>query len=287
MSSTALQEKRRHIYKDLVNLHEKLENVNGPSCPHSVLEVIGIHDVLVNILPTSLPEFSPVFFIPPNRDFHLETPYPRSTQISQTHGEEDNASPPNLRYPFLLHQADNRLANTVVPRWSSVTGFTSFRNDGAITKEKWSLRDELTLYQVDSASHWWRVSEVLECPHHTHPHVVFDLASTEDAQSDEQSSLVLQLKVGEIKSIIRIMRIAMEREYNRECLVVPVLVLSYTPPNYGRIIQAHHTGSNLIIQYTPRIAFDDPAFSPAELFLRYYCSKPVLPLGGLDPWKAN
>lgn len=130
MSSTALQEKRRHIYKDLVNLHEKLENVNGPSCPHSVLEVIGIHDVLVNILPTSLPEFSPVFFIPPNRDFHLETPYPRSTQISQTHGEEDNASPPNLRYPFLLHQADNRLANTVVPRWSSVTGFTSFRNDG-------------------------------------------------------------------------------------------------------------------------------------------------------------
>lgn len=67
---------------------------------------------------------------------------------------------------------------------------------------------------------------MLECPHHTHPHVVFDLASTEDAQSDEQSSLVLQLKVGEIKSIIRIMRIAMEREYNRECLVVPVCLLA-------------------------------------------------------------
>ena len=68
---------------------------------------------------------------------------------------------------------------------------------------------------------------MLECAHHTHPHVIFDLASTEDEESDEQASLILQLKVGEIKSIIRIMRIAMEREYNRECLLVPVCSLSF------------------------------------------------------------
>ena len=70
---------------------------------------------------------------------------------------------------------------------------------------------------------------MLECAHHTHPHVIFDLASTEDEESDEQASLILQLKLGEIKSIIRIMRIAMEREYNRECLVVPVSSFSLFP----------------------------------------------------------
>ncbi|PKY00076.1 hypothetical protein P168DRAFT_322534 [Aspergillus campestris IBT 28561] len=286
MSSATLHEKRNHIYDDLAKLHEKLENVKGPSCSRSLLKVIGIHDVPVDILPTSIPEFNPVFFIPPNRNFYLETPYPRSTHVSHS-AEEDNSSSSDLRYPYLLRRADTQLASTVVSRWSSVTGFTSFRNDGAIAKGKWPFRDELTLYQIDSASHQWTVSEVLECPHHTHPHVVFDLASSGDAQSDEQSNLVLQLKVGEIKSIVRVMRIAMEREYNRECLVVPVLLLSYTPPNHGRIIQAHHSGSNLVIQYTPRVAFDDPAFSLAELFLRYYCSNPVLPMDELDPWGEN
>ncbi|PLN86890.1 hypothetical protein BDW42DRAFT_189807 [Aspergillus taichungensis] len=230
--------------------------------------------------PTCLPEFSPNFFLPPQEGFHLETPYPRSTHISQCYDEEDDITPPKLKYPLLLHRADNQLASTVAPRWSSVAGFTSFRNDGTITKGKWPFRDELALYQVDRESHRWRVSEVLECAHHTHPHVIFDLASTDGGQSDGQSSL----KIGEIRSIIRIMRIVMEREYNRECLLVPVLLLSYTTPKHGRIIQAHHTGQNLVIQYTSRVAFDDPVFSPAELFLRYYCSKPVLPLGSLDPW---
>ena len=128
MSSATLQEKRRHIYADLVRLHQKLEYANGPSCPRYLLKDMRIDDVLVNAPSTSLPEFSPTFFLPPQEGFHLETPYPRSAHTAQCYDEEDDTAPP-LRYPLLLHRADNQLADTVVPRWPAVAGFASFRND--------------------------------------------------------------------------------------------------------------------------------------------------------------
>lgn len=48
-------------------------------------------------------------------------------------------------------------------------------------------------------------------------------------------------------------------------------------PKHGRILQAHHNGERIVVQYSPLMSFEEEESAPVSLFARYEASQPVGP----------
>jgi hypothetical protein len=54
-----------------------------------------------------------------------------------------------------------------------------------------------------------------------------------------------------------------------------MLVVSFICPKDARIIQAHHDGEKLVLQYSPLMSFENKETAPTSLFVRYLASMPI------------
>lgn len=54
-----------------------------------------------------------------------------------------------------------------------------------------------------------------------------------------------------------------------------MLAISYMYPKHARIIQAHHDGEKLVLQYSPLMSFENRETAPTSLFVRYLSSLPI------------
>ncbi|KAL2826493.1 hypothetical protein BDW59DRAFT_161011 [Aspergillus cavernicola] len=149
--------------------------------------------------------------------------------------------------------------------------------DGATTKGKWHAQPALEL----SESGQWKITQVLEDTTYNHPHAIAEILV--DSQSRTDGSY---LTASEIRAIIQVMRVRMAMPQYQDHPSLPVLALSYIGVRSenemecksGRILQAHHNGRQLVIQYSHRFDFVNADAGPASLdtFLRYYFSEPVI-----------
>ncbi|KAL4896764.1 hypothetical protein BDV59DRAFT_199113 [Aspergillus ambiguus] len=115
----------------------------------------------------------------------------------------------------------------------------------------------------------WKVIEIRRCPDRDHPHFIIFVEHAYAATNDETFT------VGEVRAIIRWMcTLHVDKAYKHHEMF-PLLLITYTGPKHVRIIQAHHDGAKLVLQYTPLISFEDRNNLPSTLVVRYAASMPV------------
>ncbi|GLA69538.1 hypothetical protein AtubIFM55763_009492 [Aspergillus tubingensis] len=138
----------------------------------------------------------------------------------------------------------------------------------ATSKGKWKQQSGLELDEKLSTERW-QILRILEDLEHEIPHAVCDIR--QNIQVDKTKGLT----VAEMKAIMRVMAVRIGLDCYRRHSIMPILAISYLNRKQGRILQAHHNGKRVVIQYTKVLELDGHEHHPIELFLRYYCSQPV------------
>ncbi|PWY76151.1 hypothetical protein BO94DRAFT_589003 [Aspergillus sclerotioniger CBS 115572] len=83
------------------------------------------------------------------------------------------------------------------------------------------------------------------------------------------------LTLGELRGILRWTVSMYYRPGFGRHLSYPLLSIWYMGPKHGRIIQSHHDGQKMILQYSSLMSFEDIDKAPTSLFVRYGASSPV------------
>ncbi|KAJ5812434.1 hypothetical protein N7474_008735 [Penicillium riverlandense] len=102
------------------------------------------------------------------------------------------------------------------------------------------------------------------------PHAIISVHSNVPADDAEAS-----LTSYEVSAIVSAMICRKYCGPFRNHPIHPVLVLSYTGRNHGRIIQASYDGQDLALQYSPLWSFENEEMAPVELFVRYMMCESV------------
>ncbi|KAL4920584.1 hypothetical protein BDW62DRAFT_198886 [Aspergillus aurantiobrunneus] len=194
----------------------------------------------------------------------------RSSTVSDT-GQEKNEKDDVAHPPILVALAELKGLTLQRLHKDQQTVLTA---KGPVTKGKTRYDESLELEQL----HRWKVTEVLEDTTYVHPHAIIELCVNPQARTD-----AFFLTVSEVKAMVRVMKLRMKMNQYQEHVCLPVLALSYIAGKpggeyeSGRIIQAHHDGQQLMIQYSQRLDFSSEQMAPASLdkFLRYYFCEPV------------
>ncbi|KAL2865098.1 uncharacterized protein BJX67DRAFT_383097 [Aspergillus lucknowensis] len=178
-------------------------------------------------------------------------------------------------YPPVLEQVakENGYA---LPPLTDISRSSVLKSNGPTAGGKWSYIPSLELHEDNR----WEVTEILEDPTYAHPHTVVEIFMVLEHPMDGDL-----LSLTEIRAILRLMRIRMELAQYQHHTAVPVLALSYVRCGSEedgeckpiRIVQAHHRGRKLVIQYVQKIDFADAGIVPAALdtFLGYHFSNPM------------
>ncbi|KAL4988659.1 hypothetical protein BDW68DRAFT_176631 [Aspergillus falconensis] len=190
-------------------------------------------------------------------------------------GEGEDGTDGGPRYPYMVKSlADMKgIPQPPLPKIAKKEILTA---NGSVMKGKYRQDQAVALHEDAK----WKVTQVFEDTTYTKPHVIAEICVNSQGPTDGSF-----LTACEIRAILRIMklRIEMSQYHNHACF--PVLALSYiasgrgdkTEYRSGRILQAHHDGRQLVIQYSQRHDFYTAELAPASLdkFLRYYYSEPV------------
>ncbi|KAL5342198.1 hypothetical protein BJX70DRAFT_395169 [Aspergillus crustosus] len=101
------------------------------------------------------------------------------------------------------------------------------------------------------------------------PHIILFIANGMVARNDT-------LTTGELMMRLQALMIRYEEPAFVGHDTLPLLIMSYVGPKHGRILQAHHDGERLVIQFSPIMSFvsEDVASATAEFFTRYAASTP-------------
>ncbi|KAL2815136.1 hypothetical protein BJX63DRAFT_430958 [Aspergillus granulosus] len=177
--------------------------------------------------------------------------------------------------PVLEHVA--KMNGCVLPRLPTKREYV-LTSDGPTPKAKQLNTPNLALYEERQ----WEITEILEDPTYKYPHCVAELFLSPTNQMD---SRVLSLT--EIKAVLRLMRARIELRQYQHHSSLPLLILSYISCGEekdakckpARIIQAHHNGQKLMIQYVQLANWVDRKTTPSALdpFVAYFFSEPVMP----------
>ncbi|KAL6237228.1 hypothetical protein BDW75DRAFT_88860 [Aspergillus navahoensis] len=205
-------------------------------------------------------------------------------------GEGEDGTHGGLRYPYMVKNlAEMRgIPQPPLPKIARKVMLTA---NGSVMKGKYRQDQAVALHEDAK----WKVTQVFEDTTYAQPHAIVEICVNSQGPTDGSF-----LTVCEVRAILRVMklRIEMSQYHNHACL--PVLALSYIASERGhkseyrsgRILQAHHDGRQLVIQYSQRHDFFTAELAPASLdkFLRYYFSEPVNvgALGGMkngERWK--
>ncbi|RDW63179.1 uncharacterized protein DSM5745_10290 [Aspergillus mulundensis] len=148
--------------------------------------------------------------------------------------------------------------------------------NGPVMKGKYRQDQAVALHEDDK----WKIIQVLEDTSYTWPHAIIEMIVNSRGLLDGSV-----LTASEVRAILRVMKLRMELSQYQHHPCLPVLALSYVATGHGpnieyrsgRIIQAHHDGEQLVIQYSQRHDLYTAQGAPVSLdkFLRYYFSEPV------------
>ncbi|KAH8425195.1 uncharacterized protein LDX57_002954 [Aspergillus melleus] len=266
--------KRQIIFNDIVRIRKSLERYPRNLFQNEQLGRLGVRATTVPLTTNKFPKFKPCFFIPQGiKSADIE----RSRKFARyDSGEGGNKGLRSLKkhaeslrprgqFPVILSNFHNSIINTLKDEGFNVFDNTSLSCSGPYSKGKWPFNPELQLLEPRSRHNRWKVYLCLEDPTHAVPHAIMDVrVDTEDPGA--------RLTVSEVKAIVRMMETRMGFPSYQHHLVLPLLVVSYFGPERARIIQAHHDGKLMNIQYTDTVFIDDNFVGK---FLGYYCSRPI------------
>ncbi|KAL4965493.1 uncharacterized protein BDV14DRAFT_199898 [Aspergillus stella-maris] len=223
----------------------------------------------------------------------------RSNQVErQRPGDDSHEHEDEPAYPEILKSIASskgvklpKLPKTLAARR------TILREKGSISKGKTPYN--LTLDLSDPG--YWKVSHVYEDTSYTTPHYLAEIILTPPrpgSRSALYSGDRYYVTAAEIRAIIRLMRLRKKGKRYRHHGIHPLLVISYMEEQpsfssdgideYGmvdgrrgyrsaRIIQAHHDGVNLVIQYSQRLLFSEKLVERSvERLLGYYFAETVM-----------
>ncbi|PLB52253.1 hypothetical protein P170DRAFT_488801 [Aspergillus steynii IBT 23096] len=271
-TTNELKSKRASIYRHLGQVLSSIESTDELLISLQELRNFGFHPVRVGFDGDEL-DLSPCFFKPLSAsiiDEHPledETPESMASEFFEPPGQEGAPSGELEQVAYYVWAHVERLSTA--SRHGLYRGldiFASFEPRTYIPGRPVSGRDLWLIGTHPS----WETKRDLENPSYPHLElcVLHGILATDEA-----------LAITELKAIAR----ALRRRYQDPAFklhnVVPLLMLSYLAPQHGRIIQAHHDGKNIVVQYTPLMSFEVKSpgeiAEPISLFLRYQLSRPV------------
>ncbi|EAU33902.1 predicted protein [Aspergillus terreus NIH2624] len=277
-----LDYKRRNVQDSVTCIHRLVESTPHRFLTRGDLQKVGIRAERRYMSPGNYIAFNPCFFNPRPPDFASN---PRTDSEKTKNSAVDNigenehqntdteaAERPGPRYPSILGRHHGDRLDKIVPGSFTMRTFTCLSDKGATTKGKWKEDPALGLLDVSSSN--WRAAVCIEDPTYRHPHAIIDVMTDTDVVS-------VDLSAGEVKAIMRTMKTRMGISYYRDHVTLPLLMISYLGPDYGRIIHAHHDGSRMVVQHSSLFNLREPTNNHIELFLRYYCSEPARASQGL------
>ncbi|KAL4876363.1 hypothetical protein BJY04DRAFT_223151 [Aspergillus karnatakaensis] len=276
---------RRQIYSDIRRLCGTLENVNIGRVSFERLSEWGIQARPVQFKTGSDKlDFSPCFFKPlpssyltdyPIREDEELIPYsdtniPESEldDILESELDESDYCDPSEVTRSLLEYVDSRTGAV-----REAEGFEDgmfLRSISPMTRvniDQSEQSRDFSLYEWGQSGSWHSMYGIYSI-NGSHPHLVLSVMHRVDANSHS-------LAKGEVQACVQ----AMRKRYRDKTLVkfdiLPILITSFVGPKHGRILQAHHTGQELVLQYSPLMSFEVEETAPTDLFTRYQVGIPV------------
>ncbi|KAL4782256.1 hypothetical protein BJX76DRAFT_369279 [Aspergillus varians] len=299
------------IYQDITRLHEQEENILSVTAARG----LGIKIRRVEQPTSSRPvPFKPCFFLPPKGDKTRSSlrfakrascvaasspssststlPYPRpsfhSSASSSLRRSSSSCLPSSsadesqlengghdVAYPSMV-QSLAETKRLLLPRLPRTARRAALTANGPVMKGKCRQDETVELHEDNT----WKITQVLEDTKYNNPHAIIEIMVNSHTPTDE-----FFLTVSEVKALLRLLKLRMGMSQYQHHACLPVLALSYittrdekdTEYQSGRIVQAHHDGCQLVIQYSQRLEFSNVQMAPASLdkFLRYYFSEPV------------
>ncbi|KAL5343234.1 hypothetical protein BJX70DRAFT_394235 [Aspergillus crustosus] len=180
-----------------------------------------------------------------------------------------------VSYPPVLEQL--ALTNKhIMPPLPEMARPSMFKDNGLMTKAKRHEDSTLDLHEIEK----WEITQVLEDTSYAHPHTIVEIFVNPTGPADGSI-----LTMSEVRAILRVLRLRVEMNQYQIHTCFPVLAISYIASKHGdntdcrsgRIVQAHHDGRHLVIQYTKRFDFINEKKASAALntFLHYYLCEPI------------
>ncbi|KAL4974017.1 hypothetical protein BDW66DRAFT_153301 [Aspergillus desertorum] len=190
-------------------------------------------------------------------------------------GENEEGTDGGPRYPYMVKSVAEMqgLPQPCLPKTARKAVLTA---NGPVMKGKYRQDQAVALHENAK----WKVTQVFEDTTYTQPHAIVELCVNSRCPTDGSF-----LTACEVRAILRLMKLRIEMSQYHDHACLPVLALSYIASNCGdkveyrsgRILQAHHDGRHLVIQYSQRHDFHtaELASSSFDKFFRYYFSEPV------------
>ncbi|PLB44239.1 hypothetical protein P170DRAFT_282013 [Aspergillus steynii IBT 23096] len=268
--------KRQEVHDDIIRIQKCLEDHQERFIQKKQLRKLGIRPAVVSFPASKFPQFEPCFFSP--RDFrrtdtqHFQNPVHAlegrnrdGSKGLQAFMEHTEMLPGRVQFPPILSTIHTGKLGELKQEGFDLSSNTSLSNSGPLSKGKWPFSPEYRLSEHRFKLDPWKVVLCLEDTAHTVPHAIIDMVL--DAKFPPS-----KLTVSEVRAILRVMEIRMGFPSYQTHLILPLLVLSYLGPDYARIIQAHHDGNQMILQYSRTVRLDDTS---VRTLLGYYCSNLV------------
>ncbi|PYH73003.1 uncharacterized protein BO88DRAFT_432783 [Aspergillus vadensis CBS 113365] len=265
--------KRQRIQDKIIATHAGIEKYSAGYLKSWQFLKLKIDASEVHLNSKDIIKFRPCFFSPLSTDtvrICLSKQLCKDTSNGGSFGYAGRGNTPSstaTQCPLILDLFREKYA-TSVRKGFCLDSLTTLRECGATSKGKWKQQPGLELVEKISTERW-QILRILEDLEHEVPHAVCDIR--QNIQVDKTKGLT----VAEVKAIMRVMAVRIGLDCYRRHSIMPILAISYLNRKQGRILQAHHNGKRVVIQYTKVLELDGLEHHPIELFLRYYCSQPV------------
>ncbi|KAL4780255.1 hypothetical protein BJX76DRAFT_361032 [Aspergillus varians] len=122
----------------------------------------------------------------------------------------------------------------------------------------------------------WEPKGFFESPSGGYPHIIAAIIHNTDGKNQS-------LTRGEVKASVRALHFRYRDRAFSKFDILPILIVSYIGPKHGRILQAHHNGEEMVLQYSPLMSFEKEETAAVSLFVRYKVSESGGPTSGPLP----
>ncbi|KAF9891810.1 hypothetical protein FE257_003291 [Aspergillus nanangensis] len=256
------------LYSTITKVHRLIESLGDSPLKPSTLRGHGVQTEQRQLISNDRVLFSPCFFAPQPRKSEPSPPSTRtSSQVTDDIVQEQEMPPRPLPHLFRLQFGE---AIKSLPPTFGMQDYTTLSDRGPLEKEKWKSTSNLRLYSVKTPGVIsfgdWSVGTRMEDPTHEYPHAIIEMTVNSRYLGEN-------LTAGEMKAVLRTMKLRLDMCWNRKHTNFPTLVLSYITPNHGRIIQAHVDKESVVIQYSKTLDLKRLGPFYADLFYRYHCSE--------------
>ncbi|KAL4861352.1 hypothetical protein BDV12DRAFT_204113 [Aspergillus spectabilis] len=238
--------RRQVVYADLTRLYDLSHTIASPLVSLDQLSQWGIRATQVDLdQPNFILHFSPSFFEP--------------------------AASSRFDYPIIDPDAIRPYEETNHPGkgfddfysdYDDIMGTARTVMDYVTTSSDCLTRRHMVLINGPSLNKngFWESEADYEDFTHESPHMVIPLLSDTVATNEA-------LTVGEVQVSIWVSRFRYRDRLFVKHDIIPILIISYVGPKHGRVVQVHHDGNQLIMQFSPLVSFQDEETAHASMML--------------------